>query len=215
IAPHSVRAVPPEWIRAFAEHAAKHELPLHMHVAEQQREVDECVEETGKRPIELIAEMGGISARFCAVHCTQTLPHEAELLGRASAFACICATTERDLGDGLPDLGSLRAAGARLCTGIDSHVITDPFEDLRALETHERLRTRRRITFAPKDGATPAEALWREGSLHGALACGFEDAGGVVVLAKDHPTLALVGDGRLLDAVVFSGGPQLVKRMES
>ncbi len=215
IAPHSVRAVPPEWIRVLAAHAAKHELPLHMHVAEQQREVDECVEETGKRPIELIAEMGGISARFCAVHCTQTLPHEAELLGRASAFACICATTERDLGDGLPDLGSLRGAGARLCTGIDSHVVTDPFEELRALETHERLRTRRRVTFTPKDGATPAEALWREGSLHGALACGFEDAGGVVVLAKDHPTLALVRDERLLDAVVFSGGPQLVKRLES
>ena len=163
----------------------------------------------------LIADSGAISARFCAVHCTQLLPHEADLLGRARAFACICATTERDLGDGLPDLGNLRAAGARLCTGIDSHVITDPFEELRALETHERLRTRRRITFVPKDEATPAAALWREGSLYGAQACGFDDAGGTVVLANDHPTLALVREEALLDAIVFSGGPQLVKRLES
>ena len=210
VAPHSVRAVPPEWIEALAGFAAAHDMPLHMHVSEQQREVEECMEETGKRPVELIAEKGGISARFCAVHCTQVLPHEANMLGAAKAFACICATTERDLGDGLPDLRALRSFGARLCIGIDSHVITDPFDDMRALETQERLRTRKRITFTSSAGESPAEQLWRDGSLHGALACGFDDAGGDVVLDRNHPTLALVREDRLLDAVVFSGGPQLV-----
>jgi cytosine/adenosine deaminase-related metal-dependent hydrolase len=185
-----------------------------MHVAEQQREVDECIAETGKRPVELISESGGISRRFVAVHATQLLPNEAEMIGRARAFACICATTERDLGDGLPDLGSLRASGTRLCIGIDSHVVTDPFDDMRALETHERLRTRKRITFTPREGS-PAEELWRDGSSEGAAACGFADAGGEIVISRDHPTLALVEDENLLDAIVFSGGPSLVERVEN
>jgi cytosine/adenosine deaminase-related metal-dependent hydrolase len=147
-----------------------------------------------------------LSGRFVAVHATHLLAHEARLLGAARSFACVCATTERDLGDGLPDLTALRAAGARLCTGVDSHVIVDPIEDLRALETHERLRTRSRVTFRPAAG-TPAEQLWREGSLEGAAACGFEDAGGHVVVRRDHPALALVEDELLLDAVVFGAGP--------
>jgi formiminoglutamate deiminase len=212
IAPHSVRAVPPTWLRPLAEHAARHGLPLHMHVAEQEREVAECLAETGKRPVELLAEHGVLSERFVAVHATNLFAHEARLLGEARAFACICATTERDLGDGLPDLGTLRAAGVRLCTGIDSHVVTDPFEELRALETHERLRTKKRVTFAPAN-ETPASALWRAGSIDGAIACGFADAGGEVVLDAEHPTLALVAEDALLDAVVYSGGPALVKRL--
>jgi formiminoglutamate deiminase len=213
LAPHSVRAVPPGWLRPLAEFAKKERIPLHMHVSEQPREVDECVAETGKRPIELLADHGVLWDRFVAVHATHLLPHEAELLGRARGFACVCATTERDLGDGLPDLTSLRASGARLCTGIDSHVITDPIDDLRALETHERLRTKARVTFQPK-GGTPAEQLWREGSLEGAAACGFSDAGGSVVIQRAHPALELVDDANLLDAIVFSGGPALVDRVE-
>jgi len=214
VAPHSVRAVPPTWIRPLAEYADKHALPFHMHVAEVAREVDECVAETKKRPVELLADLGVLSDRFCAVHATNVLSHEARLLGEANAFACICATTERDLGDGLPDLGALRASNVRLCTGIDSHVITDPFDDMRALETHERLRTHTRVTFSSQ-ARTPAEQVWREGSIEGCAACGFDDAGGEVVIARDHPTLALVSDDTLLDAVVFSGSPALVLRVDA
>lgn len=211
VAPHSVRAVPPAWIAPLAEYARRHALPFHMHVAEQAREVAECVAETGKRPVELLADLGALCDRFVAVHATNLAPHEARLLGEAGAFACVCATTERDLGDGLPDLGALRAAGTRLCTGIDSHVVTDPFDDLRALETHERLRTRARVTFQP-EGRTPAEQLWLEGSRQGAQACGFDDEGGTIELDERHPTLALVLPENLLDAVVFSGHPGLVVR---
>jgi cytosine/adenosine deaminase-related metal-dependent hydrolase len=126
----------------------------------------------------------------------------------------VCPTTERDLGDGLPDLGALRAAGARLCTGVDSHALVDPIEDLRGLETHERLRTRARVTFRPRVG-TPAEQLWREGSSEGAEACGFSDAGGNIVIRRDHPLLALVADEFVLDAIVFGGNPSLVERVEA
>jgi formiminoglutamate deiminase len=213
IAPHSVRAVPPEWLGPLAAYATTHDLPLHMHVAEQTREIDECIAETGKRPVELLADRGVLSPRFCAVHATHLAEHEARLLGEARAFACICATTERDLGDGLPDITALRAAGARLCTGIDSHVVTDPIEEMRALETHERLRTKTRVTHAPV-GATLAAQLWREASLEGAAACGFDDAGGEIAIDRDQPTLALVDDDDLLlDAIVFSGTASLVRAL--
>lgn len=211
LAPHSVRAAPPEWIRELGAYAAEANLPFHMHVAEQPREVDECVAETGKRPVELLADLGVLSPRFVAVHATHLLPHEAKLLGDAKAFACICATTEADLGDGLPDLPALRAAGARLCTGVDSHVVTDPLAELRALETLARLRTKTRVTFAPPQG-TPAERLWLDGSVEGAAACGFAEAGGSIRIRRDHPALSLVEDELLLDAVVFGGAANLLTR---
>jgi formimidoylglutamate deiminase len=213
IAPHSVRAVPPEWIRELAVYADKAALPFHMHVAEQPREIEECLAETGKRPIELLSDLGALSSRFVAVHATHLLPHEAALLGGAKAFACICATTEADLGDGLPDLLSLRANGVRLCTGIDSHVITDPIAELRALETLARLRSGTRTTFAVSS-CTPAEQLWREGSLEGALACGFNDVFDTIRIDRGHQALALVDDELLLDAIVFSGSAALI-RVES
>lgn len=214
VAPHSVRAVPPSWLGPLAAYAEEHLLPFHMHVAEQAREVDECLAETSRRPLELLADLGVLSPRFAAVHATHLEPHEAALLGRSRGFACICATTERDLGDGLPDIGSLRANDVRLCTGIDSHVITDPIDDLRSLETHERLRTRTRVTFETAE-ETPASRLWREGSIFGANACGFPDAGARIAIERDHPALALVeDDAALLDAIVFSGSPSLVARTE-
>lgn len=214
LAPHSVRAVPREWLTPLAEYAARCAIPIHMHVAEQLRDVEQCLAQSGRRPVELLDEQGVLSNRFVAVHATHLARHEARLLGEAGAFACICATTERDLGDGLPDVSALRSAGVRLCTGVDSYVLVDPIEDIRSLETHERLRTRTRVTFRPASG-TPAEQLWREGSLEGARACGFTDAGGHLIVRRDHPALALVDEKLLLDAIVFGAGAGIVERVES
>lgn len=222
VAPHSVRAVPREWITALHAYARAHAMPFHMHVAEVQGEVDECLAEHGKRPVELLADLGVIDERFVAVHATNLLPHEARIMGEARAFACACPTTERDLGDGLADLGALRAAGVRLCTGIDSHVVTDPVEDLRALESHERLRLRRRVTFSPPEGRTPAQQLLVDGSVHGALACGWDAAlqgdrttwPPRTVIDRAHPALADVRDEALLDAWVFSGPADAVTGVE-
>jgi formiminoglutamate deiminase len=214
VAPHSVRAVPPAFLRELIRYADAHELMLHMHVSEQPREVAECVEETGKLPVDFLDELGALSPRFVAVHATQLTDAEATKLGARGAYACICATTERDLGDGLPPLTALRRAGAKLCTGIDSHVITDPLDDLRALETHERLRTKSRVTFMPEphlsDLESPAEQLWFEGSRQTEAACGFSESAGEVAIDRHHPALALVEDTRLLDAIVFSGGAHMV-----
>jgi formimidoylglutamate deiminase len=208
IAPHSVRAVPPEWLEDIAVFAERRKMPLHMHVAEQPAEVDACLAETGKRPVELCAEHGLLGPRFTAVHATHLAVHEARLLGEAQARVCLCPTTERDLGDGLPDAAALVAAGVKLCAGIDSHVITSPLEDLRGIELGERLRTGKRAALA-FDGATPAEALWNIGSQLGAEACGFDDPGGTLRIDRSARELSLVPNDRLLDAIVFSGTDRL------
>ncbi len=209
LAPHSVRALPPSWLAPIADHARAHDLPLHMHVAELPGVVAWCVAESAKRPVELLADAGVLSPRFVAVHATHLAPHEARLLGEAGAFVCINPTTERDLGDGHPDVTALREAGCRLCTGIDSHVLTDPFEDMRGIELGERLRTLLRVTIR-EPGPTVAERLWEAASHEGARACGFADAGGEVLIDRGARALALVDDEHLLDALVFSGTCRVV-----
>jgi len=223
LAPHSVRAVPRGWIEELHAYATAAAMPFHMHVSEVEGEVTACLAEHGRRPVELLADAGVLGPRFVAVHATRLEPHEARLLGEAGAMVCACPTTERDLGDGLADLGSLRAAGVRLCTGIDSHVITDPVEEMRALETHERLRLRRRVTFAPPAGRTPALQLALEASVYGAQACGWDaslsdtETSWMPRTEVDltHPTLAGVAPDEALDAFVFSGHPGCIVRRET
>ena len=154
LAPHSVRAVPPAWLAPLSEYAARHGMPLHMHVAEQAREVDECVAETGRRPVELLADHGVLSERFVAVHATNLAPHEARLLGGARAFACMCPTTERDLGDGLADLGALASAGRPPLHG----------------GRQPRARRPHRRPARPRDARAAADALARDGSVAGGRA---------------------------------------------
>lgn len=208
IAPHSVRAVPPAWLAPLAAFAARHRMPLHMHVAEQPAEIAACVEETGLRPVDLLADHGVLSERFVAVHATHLGEGEAQRLGAAGSRVCLCPTTERDLGDGLPDVSALQAAGVRLCVGVDSHVLTSPLEDLRGIELGERLRLGRRAVIRP-EAATPAEALWQIGSNEGAEACGFADSGGFITLDRAARELSLVEERDLLDAIVFSGTDRL------
>lgn len=206
LAPHSVRAVKKEWVRECARYADAHGLPLHMHVSEVKGELDESLEEHGMLPLEVIASVGALSDRFVAVHGTNLTEREAAMLGEARGWVCACPTTERDLGDGLAPLGVLRANGAGLCVGIDSHIVTDGVEELRALETHERLRLRRRVTFDPTVARTPAEQLWIEGSEHGARAIGFDPSAlPKVRVSLDQPVFSLVEERFALDALVFGG----------
>lgn len=204
VAPHSVRAVPPGWLSPIASFARERGMPVHMHVAEQPAEVDACLAETGRRPVELCADHGLLDDRFVAVHATHLAAHEPALLGDAGSAVCLCPTTERDLGDGLPDVTALFEAGVRLCVGVDSHVLTAPLEDVRGVELGERLRRRQRVTLRPRVG-TLAELLWAIGSANGARASGFEDPGGTIRFRRSAPELALVAEGHLLDAIVFGG----------
>ncbi len=209
VAPHSVRAVPPSWLSDVAQFAFAHALPLHMHVAEQPAEVEACLAETKRRPVELLAEHGVLCEQFVAVHATHVTPDEARMLGGAGSFVCLCPTTERDLGDGLPDLGALLAENVRLCLGVDGYALCDPFEEMRGVILGERLRTGRR--FGP--WAAPAERLWKAASDDGARALGFDDAGGFLETRKGALSLDLVTDDHWLDALVFSGSASLVDRV--
>ncbi|UJR79287.1 formimidoylglutamate deiminase [Sandaracinus amylolyticus] len=207
IAPHSVRAVPRETLRECASFARARSMPVHAHVAEQRREIRECLAEHGRRPVELLADEGVLDARFVAVHATHLRPHDARLLGDARAFACVCRTTERDLGDGLADVAAMRAAGVRLCTGADSHAISDPFEEARAVELDDRTRAEARHVAADADDLLAALAG------EGYASIGWDDAEREDEVRLDASDPALVGTGTSSDAVIWGASPRCVREV--
>jgi len=206
VAPHSVRAVPLEALREAAAFTDARGLPLHMHVSEQRREIHECLAEHGRRPVQLLADEGLLSERFVGVHATHLDAAEIRALGEARAFACVCRTTERDLGDGLPRLGDLLRSGARLCFGTDSHAIGDPFEEARAAELDERSRTEKRALVEP-------DALFDAASAEGYAALGMGGREREDVVRLDGPELAGV-DAPFEDAVIFAANARCVREVE-
>jgi formiminoglutamate deiminase len=142
---HSVRAVPPSQMRPVAEFDG----PIHAHVSEQRAENEACQALHHCSPVELLAERGVLQEGFTAVHATHLHDNDINLLG--TSFACFCPTTERDLGDGVGPAHALKAAGAQLTLGSDSHAVLDFFEEARALELNERLISEQRGRFTPAD----------------------------------------------------------------
>jgi formiminoglutamate deiminase len=209
LALHSVRAVPVEALAELSDYAEREGLMVHMHVAEQPREVEACLAATGYRPVQLLTAHNLLHSRFVAVHATHLAPEEIDALGQARAFVCLCRTTERDLGDGLPPAGPLLRAGARLCAGTDSHAAPDPWEELRAVELDERSRTLRR--HAAADGA----ALLAGGTAHGYAALGWDHIpeGDELVLDGTDPALVGADPARLADGVVFGATARAVRGM--
>ena len=157
LAPHSVRAVPKEWLISLGELARGEGWPLHMHLAEQPAEDESCQAEHGLRPVELVAAAGLLDARFTAVHAIELSPAEISALGRAAATVCACPTTERNLGDGVVPARDLRCAGTHLALGSDSQIQIDPLEDARELECHLRLLSGERVLFPPEERGSSLE----------------------------------------------------------
>ena len=149
VAPHSVRAVPVEYLRTLRDFADARSLPLHMHVAEQPAENEACLRETGRTPVALLADEGVLSSRFTGVHAVHITPEEIAQLGDARAQVCACPTTERNLGDGVVPADALLKAGVAISLGTDSHAQIDLLEDARELEYHLRLRRLERNVLAP------------------------------------------------------------------
>lgn len=207
VAPHSVRAVPREWLGEAARFASSR--PLHAHVSEQPRELEECRAEHGLLPVELLAQEGALSERFVAVHATHLGDGEAALLGDAGASVCLCRTTERDLGDGLPNVSELLTAGARICLGVDSHAISCPFEEARAVELDERSRVKGRTV------AAEAPALLKAASAEGYAALGMSDVWSEdrVVLDGRDPALVGARSPTLADSVIFGATPRAVREV--
>lgn len=151
VAPHSVRAVPLDYLREVCEYARAQELPVHMHVAEQPAEVEACRAEHGRTPVALLAGEGLLDARFTAVHAVHVSATEATAIARARAHVCACPTTERNLGDGIAPADLFFNAGARVALGTDSHAQIDLLEDARELELNLRLAKLSRAVLAPEN----------------------------------------------------------------
>lgn len=200
--------------------------PVHIHVSEQEREVRECVERRGARPVEWLLDHAPVDARWCLVHATHMNRDEIAGVAGCGAVVGLCPTTEANLGDGLFPLGAFARAGGRFAIGTDSHVSRGPVEELRLLEYGRRLATRRRGGLgggARREAAAGGGA--RGGALAGAggalLAHAWEDGcralgwkgGGVavgkradvVVLDAEHPALVGREGAAVLDSWIFSG----------
>ncbi|WP_308189698.1 formimidoylglutamate deiminase [Nocardioides sp. cx-169] len=169
---HSVRAVPDDQLRTVVEASAGR--PLHVHVSEQTAENDDCVAAYGATPTQLLAEHGVLGPLTTAVHATHLTEDDVARLGGTGTHACLCPTTERDLGDGVGPSRHLRDAGSPLTLGSDSHAVVDLFEEMRAVELDERLATRTRGHWAAAELLAAATAT-------GHASLGFADAGAIAV----------------------------------
>lgn len=176
MAPHSVRAVPLDYLKTIIAFAKDHDLPTHMHVAEQPAEVSACIKEYGRSPVALLDTEGLLSKRFTAVHAIHVTPKAINAMAQAGAIVCACPTTERNLGDGVVPVDSYFDAGVRVSLGTDSQIQIDLLEDARELEYHLRLQKTARNILAPADDSTSsalARRLFDCATINGAESIGF------------------------------------------
>lgn len=173
VAPHSIRAVPREYLIEVAGYARARNFPIHMHVAEQPAEVDACLAEYGARPVAFLDQNGVLSSKFTAVHAIHLEKDEIARFARHRATVCACPTTERNLGDGIFAADELQAAGVGICLGSDSNIQIDPLEDARQLEYNLRLSKRERAVLATaSDRQSLAGHLFKAATENGAASIG-------------------------------------------
>jgi formimidoylglutamate deiminase len=210
VAPHSLRAVNEATLRQLMT-ALPPDVPIHIHVAEQQREVDDCVAWSGQRPIEWLLARFPVDRRWCIVHATHLTDDETDALAASGATVGLCPTTEANLGDGIFPLARYLAAGGCIGIGSDSNVCRNPAEELRWLEYGQRLAGRRRAAAATEPGESVGGRLWREALEGGAQTLdrrtGMIAPGtraDLVVLDATHPALEGAADDDILDILVFA-----------
>ena len=214
---HSLRAVGDNSLSALLADPFWLGRPLHIHIAEQQREVEDCQTTHGRRPIEHLFASTEVDQRYCLVHATHALQHERELMARSGAVVGICTSTEANLGDGLFDLESLRLLGGRWGIGSDSHIGLDPREELRWLEYQARLATGRRTVLASSVSPDVGANLWNEAAAGGAQASG-NPKGGLqpgadadwLVLDDQDPAFAGCSTSELMGSWIFAPARQPV-----
>lgn len=214
VAPHSLRAVTP----AMLEGMAALDCPIHIHAAEQEKEVQECRAATGLRPVEWLLRHCPLDARWVLIHATHMTPEETRALAATGAVAGLCPSTEASLGDGVFPLPDYLMAGGRLGFGTDSHVGICPAAELRQLETSQRLALELRSVATDEARPHPGRGLLGRALSGGAQACGVAMGGiapglrcDLVELDDEHPTLlGRAGDG-LLDAWCFGPADRMVR----
>ena len=219
IGAHSLRAVSEPSLRQVAARAAASGAPMHIHIAEQRREVEDCLAAHGCRPVRWLLDRFEVDRQWCLVHATQVDETETGDLASSGAVVCLCPSTEGNLGDGLFPLESFVRAGGRIAIGSDSQATINPFEELRWLEYGQRLRSETRNVASIAELHVGQELFGRV-LAGGAQASGHDTFGlapgapaDLVVLDDEDPMLAGHGADTLLDALVFSGYPLPVERV--
>lgn len=214
VAPHSLRAVTRAELDAVVAMAAGR--PVHIHVAEQVREVEQCLAWSGRRPVEWLLDAAPVGPDWCLVHATHMSDDEVARLARTGAVAGLCPITEANLGDGIFEAPGFLAAGGRFGIGSDSNIVLDAAGELRQLEYAQRLGRRERNVLAPPGGST-GHALFNAALTGGSAALGQVAAGlapgapaDLVSLRADHPTLAGHRGDDILDSWIFASGRDLV-----
>ncbi len=214
IAPHSVRAVPLTYLKEIFAYADEHELPVHMHVAEQQAEVSACIQEYGRSPVALLESEGLLNDRFTAVHAIHVTPKAVQAMANSSATVCACPITERNLGDGVVPADLYMRQGVPIALGSDSHIQIDLLEEARELEYHLRLQRMERVVLTITDDKNRnalARRLFDCATVNGANS--IRASGGALDLGQpadfftvelDDPSIAGASDEDLLTTIVFS-----------
>jgi formimidoylglutamate deiminase len=210
MAPHSLRAVTPASLREVV--AGTGDGPLHIHAAEQVKEVEDCLAWSGRRPVRWLLDEVGLDERWCLIHCTHLDDGEVRDLAASGAVAGLCPVTEANLGDGIFRGTDYRAAGGRFGVGSDSHIRVDLADELRSLEYSQRLRDRLRNRLAAP-GTSVGRTLFAAAAAGGAQAL-QQPTGAIapgmradiVTLDPSHPALAGKGGDDLLDGWLFAAG---------
>lgn len=212
IAPHSLRAVTPAELKLIVGHldATDSTAPIHIHAAEQRKEVDDCLAWSHKRPVAWLLDNADLSDRWCLVHATHLDDDETFRLAESGAIAGLCPTTEANLGDGMFNAPDYFLQQGRWGVGGDSHVGVDPFRELAVVEYAQRLRIERRNVLHTPGVPSIGGGLYRQaldggaqalGQRAGAIAAGcFAD---LVVLNSEDPALVEHDGDALLDAAIF------------
>jgi formimidoylglutamate deiminase len=216
-APHSLRAASGSQLRDLVAGMPAGR-PLHIHIAEQQLEVQQCLDATGSRPVDYLMREVEVDRRWCLVHATHLSESETAALAASGAVAGLCPTTEANLGDGLFPLAPYIAAGGVFGIGSDSHVSRSPVEELRWLEYGQRLARQQRNIAVDEACRDVGTYLWRQ-ALHGGArasgrAVGKLEAGrraDLLVLDSAHPNLDGVEAGEVLGRFLFCGNDNLVR----
>lgn len=212
VALHSLRAVDEGALRELAQAARAAGMPVHIHVAEQQLEVDDCVRQHGLRPVDWLLAHTEVDARWNLVHATQAEAAELDAAQRAGASIVLCPSTEANLGDGVFELPHWLAAGGRFSIGSDSHVTRSWCEELRLLEYSQRLQRRQRNVSARAAGQASSAGALLQGAVEGGSAAAGLPLRGLAagqradfcVVDASSPSLAGIPADHLLDALVFS-----------
>jgi formimidoylglutamate deiminase len=212
VAIHSLRAVSPAALTDLAAQAQAENLAVHIHIAEQTQEVDDCLAETGQRPIDWLLDHAGVDGRWNLVHATHGTPAELRGVQAKGAAVVICPATEANLGDGVFDLPAYAAVSGQWSIGSDSHVTRSWPEELRLLEYSQRLTLRQRNIAARISGNSSSAAALFESALAGGVPATNRAMGGIAIgqradfvsLDLESPALLGVPVDYLLDALVFS-----------